>query len=343
MPLRCKLVFPYLTVKVLSNLFNFFKIKIKIKEVHVSSVKLHHLFLGTVLVFPKHMVEIMEQTCINLASSRVIVRDDKFIFLDNSTNIVYRWAINKLGSISIVKNYNFMASSEFDFIPKPIFLQDDGELTISAETLMVGLEVALNDVDSEMADELFRQISCFYEYGLSKQPFDFSNELSCYDEIIKNYNALWKIKLREINILISEINEEAFDCKKNIYKTYIHGDLTYRNIVRNEDKFLIYDFERSEYSFIEFDIYLFYIDRATHSEKATYEIFFRNIFKFIRNDFDINHHRNYYANIGVDSYLKYIFLYRMLVFSLQHKHFKNSEQQTIGLLNYIISELKEEL
>lgn len=325
----------------LSNLFNLFKIKIKIKEVHVCSVKLRHLFLGSVLVFPKHMVEILEQTSINLGSCRIIIRNDKFIFLDNSKNIVYRWAINELGSISIVNNYKCMLSSKFDFIPKPIFLQDDGELTISAETLMVGLEVTPNDVDSDMADEIFNQISCFYKNSLSKQPFDFSNELSLYDEIITNYNALWKIKLSEINILISEINKEAFDYKKNIYKTYIHGDLTYRNIVRNGDKFLFFDFERSEYSFIEFDLYLFYIDRATHAEKATYEIFFRNIFKLIRNDFDINTHCNHYTNKGVDKYLKYIFLYRMLVLSLQN--LKNSEQHSISLLNNIISELKNEL
>ena len=101
--------------------------------------------------------------------------------------------------------------------------------------------------------------------------------------------------------------------------------------------------EDPNYSFIEFDIYLFYIDRTAHAEKTTYEMFFRNIFKFIRNDFDMNNHGSYYANKGVDSYLKYIFLYRMLVLSLQHKHFKNSEQQSIGLLNYIISELKKEL
>lgn len=149
-------------------------------------------------------------------------------------------------------------------------------------------------------------------------------------------------KLKNIRSLIINIIKKLNTPKKiSITKSLIHGDLTYRNILVHNQKINFCDFARSDITFPEFDIYLFEIDKITHSSKCrSYIEFFKNIIRFIDGTIQIATLQKFYSfnnrfktNKKIEQELKFLFLYRMLVLSLQN--FKVKDPLPSKLLNYI--------
>lgn len=337
--------FPKITELFLNNIFNWFRIELKCKKININKNSFSNRFLGQILILPKCLVKMLSKCGVDLQSCDTIVSINKMIFIDKIKGIVYRCSTNELESIGIGNNYNYIVSSKFSNIPKPISIQKNDDLIISAESLLVGTQIDIQDVTSEMFAEIIRQINPLYNINRSIQHFNLQNELNSYDKYFEYYCSLWVDKLVKIkHLIISSIDLPRMD-EMYVCKTLIHGDLTYRNILLTNDKFLFYDFDRSEISYPEFDIYLFYIDWLTHIDKPKYEVFFSNIFKFIHNEIDISSvgvldydNPNFKMNLDIAAHLKFIFLYRMIVLSLQN--FNSNSTYPIKVLNMIINELE---
>jgi len=329
----------------LNTIFSLFKIEVKCKKNNRNGKSFNSLFLGQILILPKYSMTILGKCGINLQNCDTIISSDKIIFIDQNENVVYRCSSNELGSVGIVNNYNYLVSSKFSNIPKHISIQKSDELTISAESLMTGAKINIKDVTSEMFVETIRQMNPLYNVNRSIQYFDLQNELNSYDKYFEYYCPLWVDKLVKIkHLIISSIDLPPMD-KMCVCKTLIHGDLTYRNILLNDGTFLFYDFDRSEIGYPEFDIYLFYIDWLTHASRPKYDLFFKNIFKFIHDEIHIPNigvlyhaNPNFKMNFDIANCLKYIFLYRMIVLSLQN--FKSNNTYPIKILNMIIKKLE---
>lgn len=304
-----------------------------------------NLLLGQILILPQCLIKILGKCGVDLQSCDTIASINKMIFIDKTEEIVYRCSTNKMGSFGITNNYNYLVSSKFSNIPKPILIQKNNNLIISAESLLAGTKIDIQDITSEMFAEIIRQINPLYNINRSIQHFNLQNELNSYDIYFEHYCSLWVDKLEKIkHLIISSIDLPPME-KTCVCKTLIHGDLTYRNILSNNGEFLFYDFDRSEISYPEFDVYLFYIDWLTHSDKPKYEVFFSNIFKFIHGEICIPHietfdyfNTNFKINSAVRDSLSFIFLYRMIVLSLQN--FNRADAYPIRILNMIINELE---
>ena len=329
----------------LNTIFDWFKIEMKCKKIRWSKILFNSRFLGQIVILPEHSMKTLEKCGIILQDCDALISSNKLIIINEIENIIYRCSTNELESIGIVNNYNYLVSSKFINIPKPISIKKIDDLTISAESLMSGAEINIKNVTSEMFTEIIKQINPLYNINCSIQHFNLQNELNNYDKYFEYYCSLWVDKLVKIkNLIISSIDSQPME---NMYvcKTLIHGDLTYRNILSNGEKFLFYDFDRSEISYPEFDIYLFYIDWLTHTNKPKYEVFFSNIFKFIHDEICIPHietfdhfNTNFKINSDVRDSLRFIFLYRMIVLSLQN--FNSTDAHPIRILNMIINELE---
>lgn len=329
----------------LNTIFRWFKIEVKCKKINRTKKLFNSRFLGQILILPKYSIKILDKCGINLQNCDTRISSDKMVFINKIENVVYRCSTNELGSVGIVNNYNYLVSSKFSNIPKPISIQKSDDFTISAESLMTGAEINIKDVTSEMFAEIIRQINPLYNINRSIQYFDLQNELNSYDKYFEYYCSLWVDKLLKIkHLIISSIDLPPME-KMCVCKTLIHGDLTYRNILLNDGTFLFYDFDRSEISYPEFDIYLLYIDCLTHASHPKYEVLFSNFFKFIHDEIHIPSigvldctNPNFKMNLDISDYLKYIFLYRMIVLSLQN--FNSNSTYPIKILNMIIKELE---
>ncbi|KKG14920.1 hypothetical protein EO98_01360 [Methanosarcina sp. 2.H.T.1A.6] len=337
--------FPNVAELILNTIFSWFKIEVKCKKINRSKKSFNSRYIGQILILPKYSIEILGKYGINLQNCDTIISSDKMVFIDEIEKIVYRCSTNELGSVGIVNNYNYLTLAKFSNTPKPIFIQKNDCLTISAESLMNGAGINIKDVTSEMFAEIIKQINPLYNINRTIRHFDLQNELDSYDKYFEYYCPLWVDKLVHIKHLItSNIDLPPME---NIYacKTLIHGDLTYRNVLLDNETFLFYDFDRSEISYPEFDIYLFYIDWLTHASQPNYKVLFKNIFKFINDEIHLSSielldyaNPNFKMNLDIAYYLKFIFLYRMLVLSLQN--FNSNNTYPIKILDMIIKELE---
>ena len=164
-----------------------------------------------------------------------------------------------------------------------------------------------------------------YLNNISRQTFDLEREFGQYDYLFAYYPPGWREAVLQIQEKIRElIHSNSSDSQ--ICKTVIHGDLTYRNVLKSNDSTMYVDFDRSEISYPEFDFYLFCVDLETHRVgPSTYELLFDNIFRLIDGKLALIDEVDYYKmfpDFGENKVfmqeMKLLFLYRTLVLTLQY-------------------------
>ena len=196
--------------------------------------------------------------------------------------------------------------------------------------------------------DISNQLSVIYEHNHNTSIVTADLIMNKYDHLFIYCPQDWIDKLSIIKNSINNIIEYISDDKTfSAVFTIIHGDLTYRNILINP-KIEFIDFDRSEITFPEFDLFLFLIDLHTYKQyqEPTYEQLFNNIFNFIKNDnmtkeiemfYGLNN--KFYENKKILPIIKYCFFYRTLIYTLLNFRFYESEPVTI--LNKCIYKIEQ--
>jgi thiamine kinase-like enzyme len=321
-------------------------------KTNLQLLKIMYKINRSIAVMPFNYIKYKRLLCkcnIRLENCKMYFRTNNILFFNEEKKQVYRCSLNKFGYRDIIKNYNFLMNSKLNNIPEPITLWEKDNIAISAEKFMKGKKVNLQDINSKLILNILQKMSILYAESNILTDFNVNKALHAYDYLMLYYNPLCVEKLKELKKIIIQKNDTVkISKKRNVVNTIIHGDLTYRNMLLNNDQIILCDFCRSEISFPEFDIYLFFIDKITYSntnKPINYITFFDNIIKYINDEIKIpelkifyNINNKFKINKEMEKILRYLFLYRMAILTLQNFKIRDSSQ--IKILDNIIERLK---
>ena len=259
------------------------------------------------------------------------------VIIDNNVNVVYRISLNEYGIQSVNNNYNFLLKYNKELeIPKPISLNYKSmiNIVVSSETYINSNELHTNTINTTLITEVFSQLKQFYETHLDISLSSIKSMVNEYDYLYIYYHQNWIDKLLKFkNIIYAKLSMITDNREIKSVLTIIHGDLTFRNILKNNNITFI-DFDRSDLNYPEYDYFLFNIDLYTYKQfhKPTYEQFFDNLLMFTINDnfmtkeidkfYELN--SKFYANKKILHIIKYFLLYRTLVFTLLNFRFNET-------------------
>jgi len=259
------------------------------------------------------------------------------VIIDNNVNVVYRISLNEYGIQSVNNNYNFLLKYNKELeIPKPISLNYKSmiNIVVSSETNINSNELHTNTINTTLITEVFSQLKQFYETHLNISLSSIKSMVNEYDYLYIYYHQNWIDKLLKFkNIIHAKLSMITDNREIKSVLTIIHGDLTFRNILKNNNITFI-DFDRSDLNYPEYDYFLFNIDLYTYKQfhKPTYEQFFDNLLmftindKFMTNEIDKFYELNskFYENKKILHIIKYCLLYRTLVFTLLNFRFNET-------------------
>lgn len=281
--------------------------------------------LYELLVLPADYYSVLEKQKVPLTERKVLISYNSLVVINEKDSVVYKCSFNKIGYQNVKNNYSFLKTSGFRKCPRAISITDIDDIVISAESLAEGALLKAQDLNGDLIGKLLRDLKEMYVSNISRQLFNLEREFGQYDYLFAYYPPSWREMVLQIQVKIRKlIHNNRSDSQ--ICKTVIHGDLTYRNILKSNDSILYVDFDRSEVSYPEFDFYLFCVDLETHrGGLSTYELLFNNIFKLIEGKLALIDEIDYYkifpdfsANKMLMKEMKLLFLYRTLVLTLQY-------------------------
>jgi len=288
---------------------------------------------------------VFKKPILTLLFGKKLLRSNQLLIFDAKNSLLHRCALNADGYQNIVSNYAYLERKQNTSLPRAVYLQKKYSYVMSGETLLKGGHIAV----SMVTDAILREAVNLLDYNKERTEtnFDAEKELGSYDQILSKYPENWAAIVREIRtVIVDSIKRNALSViNKRAVKTLIHGDLTYRNMLISGMQIQICDFCRSGIDYPEYDIYLFALDKKTYIEKnINFHSFFKNIIAYTKNDIILPEINNLYdlvpgfkQNMGVEKTLRYIFLYRMIVLTLEC--FKQDDSFAIKTLNEIKGEL----
>jgi hypothetical protein len=218
-------------------------------------------------------------------------------------------------------------------VPQPLIFYKAPNLAISAELKLEGKAATKTVLNSEVKHALenihiihtktllFKKTSKQYLRKMASSAF-------VPNPIRRETNLIFKKFLLKIS-------------NKNISTSFIHGDLTFRNIYKNGNMF---DFEYSQIGLPVFDLLQFYSDLKTHQSKnISYRLWFDNIFLLIKKtkDFEAFLKKNKMnKNIyHIDREIILSFAFFSLCNTIGHYYVSYGARHSIKLLKYIENHL----
>lgn len=263
------------------------------------------------------------------------------LLVDRKRSIVYRCALNALGREGIINNYKFLTESKIEGIPAPIALVNKGGAVVSAERFLPGKPVGVND--QERFSAIMDQLSSCYKVNLVQVEFDVRKWFEHYDRYLYFIDPVYAQKLAGLKVKLIKKWPSGHQAAVH---TYIHGDLTFRNILVEGSKIFFFDFDRSCIDFPEFDALLFHLDLLTHQTgRSSYDVFLDHLAQFAHGKADVPLLEGFYdrnpafaGNTHIQG-LKYLFLYRALIFGLYDLN--NKEKFNLNRFDKLLQELDE--
>ena len=336
----------------LSLFYNtFLRKRKKLKSVRTANVFKHSslfkLSICKICVIPKDLYNIIEEKGIDIRACEVLISYHTIILIDKAKLSLHRCSFNNLGRDQIENHLWFLMNSNFNLCPDYIAQYESNGCLIGTEQFIEGDSLNIEEVSLELLKETFTLTKALYCEHHRSVFFNLEEELKKYDVFLNKYFPLdWRDKIFGIKKHIYH-KLTKMDLSKLVSKTLIHGDLTFRNILKTNDGLFFIDFDRSEITFPEFDFYLFYTDFLTHqSSDVTYKKFFDNIFKLVNYQLPMEKEIEFYRlfscfkkNKPIETALRYLFLYRSLVLTLLY--IKTFSSLSIDLINFVDSKLQE--
>lgn len=309
---------------------------------------------GVLFKYILHLIIIIRINAIN-NDCDYYVGTNVAVIVNNRINIVYRIPLNAYANSLICNNYDFLLKySKYLLIPNAINLFHTGsiylnnKIVFSSESKLRSKLIQAHNINNETISEIFKQLSVIYEHNHNTSIVTVDLIMNKYDHLFIYCPQNWIDKLLIIkNSIKNIIGHISDDNTFSSVFTIIHGDLTYRNILINP-KIEFIDFDRSEITFPEFDLFLFLVDLHTYKQyhEPTYEQVFNNIFNLLKNDnmakeiemfYGLNN--KFYENKKILPIIKYCFFYRTLIYTLLNFRFYLSEPITI--LNKCINKIEQ--
>jgi thiamine kinase-like enzyme len=249
-----------------------------------------------------------------------VVKKNRIIVIkDTCSGLIYKYSY-KDSIREIQNNYSTLKNVKNLSSPKCINFIKGRVGVLSSEETINAQEIFLSDLDPNIySDSTFKNIC---------------TTLQKYHSKTLKQVELYKVdEMNQYDFLIDKGNRDAFNKVKNnltslyklkdsltVCKARIHGDITYRNILVNNQKLFFIDFERASFDFPEFDYLNFILDFHFHSTPKT-------------------SYRNYIDYL-VDIYIDKNFLH---IFSMleEDNNFKSKNPDNIQLiyLKYLIRQV----
>ncbi len=303
--------------------------------------------LYKLLILPKDYYSTLKKHGIHLHHCEVLVGYGMLIVIDREKELVHRCSYNKNGCKNTKNNYTFLKTSGFDRCPEAISISEINGNVISTEKFLKGTFFRAEELNDDIINELFCSLKKLYIKNIVCQRFNLEEEFEKYDNIFECYPSKWINTVLEIKTKIKKILNENHSGDK-VYKTMIHGDLTYRNILMSAGKPMYIDFDRSEISYPEFDFYSFVTDLETHKTgMPTFDLFFDNIFKLMNNESTLSNVIDYYkmfygfkANKTFVLEIKMLFLYKTVVLLIPY-FIGTAEEFAENILTYVNNKLEK--
>lgn len=298
------------------------------------------------LILPKKYFKTIKKY-FDFKNSYVHISYNNLILIDKKKLKIYKTSFNKIGWKNLENNYKSLKRTVKLNAPYQISTAKDNGIFISRETFLLGNQLILEKINKKILINIINSLSEFYLENKKSEIFDLKKELNSFDNLIKYYPKIWEEKINLIKKIIFEKNKKNNFCQ--IFKTKIHGDLTYKNILLYNNQFYFIDWDRSRTSFPEFDIWLFKIHSLIYKKgKPSYELLVDYIFKLIRKEINVKELNYFYdskndfkVNLEITDILKYLFLFRIIVLSLQN--FYKDKKMPMDLLNLTIFNLKNKI
>jgi hypothetical protein len=275
----------------------------------------------------------------------IIKYDRVMVFKDMDNTTIYRVSCADTKS-HIIKNYEALKLIDSDIVPKPIFMIEEGNFILSAESLCSGEHI----VPEHMSDgSLFfhNAIKGFlgvYRYNFKSEDLIIEKELNGYFDIVpKKFLSRFE-SIRDLILLIN-ISQNG---EKHI-KSFIHGDFTFRNILLDRDNFLYIDFDRNSYDSVEFDYLTMVYDFITHkSDSRTFDNYFDIMLTSLNSgdyievfkDFYISTENIFENNLKLAEFIFIKFIFKQLAY-LSHYSIYNSDFDVDSIITMVETNLKE--
>lgn len=262
---------------------------------------------------------------VRIIAGKTLLRTNQLLIFEYGKNILHRCSLSKNGSSNIVNNHKYLKENLDPGIPAAFYLWQDKALVMTGESLLQGEKISAGQLGDKYLPEIMKVLN--YQQNAVASEFNLRREMAAYEQMLGSYPRVWVERVREMKETILR-TIKAFGLveeNKRSLKTLIHGDLTFRNILMDKETLRICDFCRAGRGYPEFDLYLLSIDQATYcQETVSFVSFFRNIVAGTKSNSVMSLIKRFYElqpdfalNLEIERTLRYLFLYRMLVLTLE--------------------------
>ena len=197
------------------------------------------------------------------------LKNTRIIVLHDSQNMkIYKYSSEE-SRREIKNNYLALGKTGYLLKPKRTSIIESEYSILTGEEFLDLMPVKIEQVKNDIYNNLIFK-------NLSK------NLNECYLKNLKKIELTYKEDINQYDFLVSKIHYKDFNKIKQklllahpnkiscyVYKTEIHGDVTYRNILSNNNDLSLIDFERSAFDFPEIDFINFILDLNFHNKSHT--------------------------------------------------------------------------
>tara|TARA_B100000959_G_scaffold286462_1_gene365209 strand:+ start:5074 stop:6045 length:972 start_codon:yes stop_codon:yes gene_type:complete len=233
-------------------------------------VKLNILFVDVIVVHKNDVNVVDFFNNVSIKDIHVIKRCRIIVMHDTARKKIYKYSCGE-SSREIIRNFKELGSSSCLQTPRGHNIISTKYSVLSSEEYIESDQTKIELFEKETASvnlfmSMFKALDEYHSESLIKMQCIFSEEINEYDFLIEDHHrySLDKVKAKICTLYSGSSQAE-------LYKTKIHGDVTYRNILQRDGKIYFIDFERSGIDFPEYDSLNFMLDLSVHqSGKATY-------------------------------------------------------------------------